>query len=192
MGQDGNPNPGITRVFQVKNHRSNRRTDGLETVEWIDDVAFPVRVSKVFEDEVCLQIMDDANRGEISVPAFYAKYGKRFGLSKSMIRSRFAKLVQYGWLKVVGYRSGGKRRGGTEKFYGATGPALYDEDKRGPWANVPDYLAETDDWKTFGQLGKWVKATTTAGTPSPATMRPAWLGRFFISTRTGGKEWWRA
>jgi hypothetical protein len=127
-------------------------------------VPFPVRVSKVFEDEVCLQIMDEANRGEISVPTFYAKYGKRFGLSKNMIRLRFGKLVQYGWLKVVGYRSGGKRRGGTEKFYGATGPALYDEDKRDPWAGVPDDLAETDDWKTFAQLGEWVKAATVAGT----------------------------
>ncbi len=31
-------------------------------------IPFPVRVSKIFEDEVCLQIMDEANRGEISVP----------------------------------------------------------------------------------------------------------------------------
>lgn len=127
-------------------------------------VPFPVRVSKVFEDEVCLQIMDEANRGEISVPTFYEKYGKRFGLSKPLIRRRFDKLVQYGWLKVVGYKSGGKRRGGTEKFYSATGPALYDEDKRGPWANVPNDLAETGGWKTFAQLGEWVKAATVAGT----------------------------
>lgn len=127
-------------------------------------VPFPVRVSKVFEDEVCLRIVDEANRGEISIPTFYAKYGKRFGLSKTMIRARFAKLVQYGWLKVVGYRSGGKRRGGTEKFYGATGPAFYDEDEQGPWANVSDDLAETADWKTFAQLGEWVKAATLAGT----------------------------
>ncbi|HMJ73327.1 MAG TPA: winged helix-turn-helix domain-containing protein [Solirubrobacterales bacterium] len=127
-------------------------------------VPFPVRVSKVFEDEVCLQIMDEANRGEISVPTFYAKYGKRFGLSKPLIRRRFDKLVQYGWLKVVGYKSGGMRRGGTEKFYRATGPAVYDENERGPWAKVPDALAATDDWKTFAQLSDWVKAATVAGT----------------------------
>jgi hypothetical protein len=126
-------------------------------------IPFPVRVSKVFEDEVCLQIVDEANRGRISVPAFYEKYGKRFGLSKSMIRLRFAKLVQYGWLKVVGYESGGKRRGGTEKFYAATGPAVYNEDERGPWAKVPDALAKSDDWKTFAQLSEWVKAATVAG-----------------------------
>jgi hypothetical protein len=127
-------------------------------------VPFPVRVSKVFEDEVCMQIMDEANRGEVSIPMFYRKYGKRFGLQKCMIRSRFAKLVRYGWLKVVRYESGGKRRGGTEKFYAATGPALYDEDRKGPWAKVPDVLAKTDDWKTFAQLSDLFKAATAAGT----------------------------
>lgn len=127
-------------------------------------IPFPVRVSKVFEDEVCMQIMDEANRGDISIPTFYAKYGKRFGLSKPLIRRRFDKLVQYGWLKVVGYKSGGMRRGGTEKFYGATGPALYNENEQGPWAKVPDTLAKTDDWKIFAQLSDWVKAATVAGT----------------------------
>jgi hypothetical protein len=127
-------------------------------------IPFTVCVSKVFEDEVCMQIMDEANRGKISIPMFYEKYGKRFGLSKGMIRSRFAKLVQYGWLKVVGYKSGGARRGGTEKFYAATGPALYDEDERGPWAKVPASIAKTEDWKTFAGLSDWVKAAMVAGT----------------------------
>ncbi|HET8862420.1 MAG TPA: winged helix-turn-helix domain-containing protein [Solirubrobacterales bacterium] len=127
-------------------------------------IPFPVRVSKVFEDEVCMQIMDEANRGDVSVPTFYAKYGKRFGLSKNLIRRRFQKLVQYGWLKVVDSKTGGKRRGATEYFYRATGPALYDEDKRGPWAKVPDALAETEDWGVFERLSKWVKAAMVAGT----------------------------
>jgi hypothetical protein len=127
-------------------------------------IPFPIRVSKVFEDEVCLQIMDEANRGLISVPEFHKKYGKRFGLSKPLIRRRFDKLVQYGWLKVVAYESGGRRRGGTEKFYGATGPAVYDEDERGPWAKVPDALAETQDWQVFEEISKWAKVAMVAGT----------------------------
>ena len=128
-------------------------------------IPFPVRVSKVFEDEVCLQIMDEANRGgDISIPTFYAKYGKRFDLNKNMIRRRFHKLVQYGWLKVVGHKTGGRRRGATEYFYRATGLALYDENRHGPWAGVPDDLAATDDWKTFVQLSDWVKAAMIAGT----------------------------
>lgn len=127
-------------------------------------IPFPVRVSKLFEDEVCLQIMDEANRGSISVPEFHKKYGRRFGLSRPLIRRRFDKLVQYGWLKVVAYESGGKRRGGTEKFYGATGPAVYDEDERGPWAKVSDGLGETKDWQVFEEISRWAKASMAAGT----------------------------
>lgn len=120
-------------------------------------VPFPVRVARVFEDEVCLQIMDEANRGDISIPMLHAKYGKRFDLSKSAISRRFKKLEKYGWLKVVGVKTGGRRRGGTEDFYRATGPALYEEDEQGPWAGVSDALAETEDWRTFVQLSDWVK-----------------------------------
>jgi hypothetical protein len=127
-------------------------------------IPFPVRVSKVFEDEICMQIMDEANRCDVSVPMFYAKYGKRFGLSTNLIRRRFQKLVQYGWLKVVDRKTGGMRRGATEYFYRATGPAVYDEDKRGPWAKAPDALAETEDWGMFERLSKWVKAAMVAGT----------------------------
>jgi hypothetical protein len=127
-------------------------------------IPFPVRVSKVFEDEVCLQIMDEANRGDVSIPMLYAKYGERFDLDEATIRRRIRKLVKYGWLKVVSQKSGGRRRGGVEKFYRATGPALYDEDERGPWANVPDTLAKTDDWQTFARLSEWGRAAMLAGT----------------------------
>jgi DNA-binding transcriptional ArsR family regulator len=128
-------------------------------------IPFPVRVSKVFEDEVCLQIMDEANRqGYISVPMIYEKYGKRFGLSKSTISRRFKKLVKYGWLKQVDEKTGGRRRGATERFYSATGPALYDEDEKGPWAEVSGPLADTDDWRTWLQLSEWAKAALVAGT----------------------------
>jgi hypothetical protein len=128
-------------------------------------IPFPVRVSKVFEDEVCLQIMDEANRrGFISVPMIYEQYGKQFGLTKSTISRRFKKLAKYRWLKQVDEKTGGRRRGATELFYCATGPAVYGEDKEGPWAEVPDDLAETDDWRTFEQLSDWFKAALVAGT----------------------------
>ncbi|HEY5815242.1 MAG TPA: winged helix-turn-helix domain-containing protein [Solirubrobacterales bacterium] len=127
-------------------------------------IPFPVRVSKVFEDEVCMQIIDEANRGEASVPLFHAKFGKRFDLDRNAIRRRFKKLVDFGWLRMVGCETGGRRRGAVEKFYRATGPAFYDEDKRGPWANVPDALASAADWKTFVQLSKWAKDAAATGT----------------------------
>lgn len=127
-------------------------------------VPFTVRVSKVFEDAACLQIIDDANRGKVSIPGFHRKYGKRLGLDEAAIRRRFKKLVKYGWLKVVGHKTGGSRRGGTEHFYCATGPAIYDEDTKGPWANLPDAVAESDDWQDFADLSECVKAAMVAGT----------------------------
>lgn len=131
-----------------------------------DDLMIPflVRLSKVFEDEVCLQLVDEANRGEVSVPMFYAQYGKRFALDEPTIRRRLAKLIQYGWLKGVGEKTGGRRRGATEKFYRATGPALFDGNEDSPWANPPAALLETDDWHTFTQLTEWVRAALAAGT----------------------------
>jgi hypothetical protein len=126
-------------------------------------IPFPVRVSKVFEDELCLQIMDEANRGNISIPMFYRKYGARFGLDEKTIRRRFKKLEKYGWICVVDEETGGRRRGATERFYHATGPALYNENES-PWAKVSDSLAKTDYWRTFEQLSDWVKAAMLAGT----------------------------
>jgi len=127
-------------------------------------VPFMVRVSKVFEDAACLQIIDEANRGKVSIPGFHRKYGKKFGLTEAAIRRRFKKLGKYGWLKVVGYKTGGSRRGGTEHFYCATGPAIYDEDTKGPWANLSDAVAESDDWQDFADLSECVKAAMVAGT----------------------------
>jgi len=127
-------------------------------------IPFSVRLSKVFEDEVCLQIIDEGNRGEISVPSFHAKFGKRLGLSRDAIRRRFDKIEPAGWLVPVGYKTGGKRRGGAEKFYRATGPAICDEDDRGPWAKVPGSLAESEDWKTLMWLSEKVKRAALAGT----------------------------
>ena len=127
-------------------------------------IPFPVRLSKVFKDEVCIQIIDETNRGDISVPEFHAKHGKRFGLTRDAIRRRFNGAEHVGWIKVVGHKTGGRRRGATEKFYRATGPTLFDEDRRGPWANVPDSLASSDDWETFVQLSEQVKRAALAGT----------------------------
>lgn len=127
-------------------------------------IPFPVRLSKVFEDEVCLQLIDEANRGEISVPMFHAKYGERFFLDEATIRRRLAKLVKYGWLWMASGKTGGRRRGATEKFYRATGPALYNEGATGPWANPSRALAETTDWQTFVRISDWVKRSMVAGT----------------------------
>jgi hypothetical protein len=122
-------------------------------------VPFPVRLSKIFADEVCVQIIAEANLREISATQFHAEFG---GGSVNSIRQRFKLLQKISWLKKVSQKSGGRRRGATENFYRATGPAIADDN--GPWINVPDSLRQTDSWKAFEKLSAQVKEAMVSGT----------------------------
>lgn len=121
-------------------------------------VPFPVRLSKVFADEVCLQIVDEANRRAISVMRFHVDHGGDL----EGIRRRFKRLAKIGWLKQVAEKTGGRRRGATEKFYRATGPAIFEEG--GPWSDVPDELRQADSWRASEWLFAEIKEAMKAGT----------------------------
>ena len=122
-------------------------------------VPFPLRLSRVFADEICIQIIAEANEREISAPMFHTEFG---GDSIGGIRRRFKKLEEIGWLRVVGRKTGGKRRSAVELFYKATGPAILSDD--GPWANAPGSLKETSGWTIFERLTEQVKEAMVAGT----------------------------
>jgi hypothetical protein len=154
----------LLMAFEMPSNGGQRVGPSLTTATQVPGIPFPVRLSKVYGDEVCMQIVEEANLGVTSVPSFYEEYGERFGLDEGAIRRRFTKLLKHGWLKVVEYKTGGKRRGGAEKIYRATIPEFYDEDLTRPWTNVPDELAGTDDWKTFARLTERVKSAMAAGT----------------------------
>jgi hypothetical protein len=121
---------------------------------------FPVRLSKVLPDPICIQIIEEANRRDISAPLFYREIG---GDSPEGIRRRFKKIADLSLLKPVGTKTGGRRRSAKEIFYRATGPANLDS-HNGPWANVPDSLRNTKGWATFKQLSELVKEAMRAGT----------------------------
>lgn len=121
-------------------------------------VPFPVRLSKVFADELCLKIVAETNLREMSVPQFHGEFG---GASIEGIRRRFKMLAEVGWLKRVDERTGGRRRGATEHFYRATGPAVFDNET---WADVPDSIKATYSWRTFEQLSEQVKEAIEANT----------------------------
>jgi hypothetical protein len=123
-------------------------------------VPFPVRLSKVFADEICVQIIDEANRRDISAPLFHREIG---GDTIEGIRRRFNKLDEICFLKKIGKKTGGRRRGATEYFYRATGPAIFDN-HNSPWANVPDSIKESKGWATFEQLSELVKEAMKEGT----------------------------
>lgn len=126
-------------------------------------IPFYVRMSKVIDDEICMAIVDEANRGETSVPHFHAEYGSKFGVDSEAVGRRFKKAVEMCVLREVGRKSGGKRRGGTEKFYRATWPAPIDSENT-PWANAPAQLRKSAGWETIEQLCELIKEAIVAGT----------------------------
>jgi DNA-binding transcriptional ArsR family regulator len=121
-------------------------------------VPFPLRLSKVFADELCLKIVAETNLREMSAPQFHDEFG---GASVGGIRRRFKMLAEIGWLTKVDEKTGGRRRGATEYFYRATAPAIFDN---GTWSDVPDQIEVTQSWTTFEQLSERVKEAIEAGT----------------------------
>jgi hypothetical protein len=119
---------------------------------------FSSRLAKVFADEVCLKIVAELNLREMSVQQFHDEFG---GASISGIRHRFRKLVRSGWLSPVNEKTGGKRRHGRERFFRATGPAIFDNRT---WASLPSSLKKKRSGTTFDQLAEEVQRAITAGT----------------------------
>jgi hypothetical protein len=121
-------------------------------------IPFPERLAPVLADDVCLQIVSELNRREMSVTQFHREFG---GATIGGIRRRFKRIETSGWLKKVNQETGGQRRGATEYFYRATRPAIIDGDA---WADLPDALKGMRSWKTFECFSEKVKETMRAGT----------------------------
>jgi DNA-binding transcriptional ArsR family regulator len=137
----------------------NGRTGGAGLVEnGSSPHPFMRRLSKVFADELCLRIVAELNLREMSAPQFHDEFG---GAPVDGLRRRFKMLADIGWLTKTGMKTGGKRRGATEHFYRATGPAIFDN---GTWSDVPQPIKATFSWRTFEQLSAQVKEAIEAGT----------------------------
>ena len=118
---------------------------------------FPVQVAKVLADPDALQILAELNVREMSPKQFQDE----FGGTASAVGRRFQKLAKAGWLEIVRKEKGGKRRGATEHFYRALGPAILDSES---WSELPSSLKATLTWKTYEQLREKVKEAIGAGT----------------------------
>jgi DNA-binding transcriptional ArsR family regulator len=119
---------------------------------------FSWRVSKILADDVCLAIVTELNGRDMSATQFHHEFG---GATRSGIHRRFKMLAELDWLGVVDEKSGGKRRGATERFYRATKPALVDAS--GSW-NVPEAVKTMHGWRIFKQFGDRVREALDAGT----------------------------
>jgi DNA-binding transcriptional ArsR family regulator len=118
---------------------------------------FPMRVAKVLNDPEALRILNELNTREMSPRQFQ----KESGGTISAVGRRFKKLAKSGWLEIVRKEKGGRRRGATEHFYRAVGPAIPDSES---WSTLPSSLKATLTWKTYAQLREKVKEAITAGT----------------------------
>jgi len=119
---------------------------------------FPVRVSKVLADELCVMVLAEASLREVSPPLFQAEIG---GPSVDVVRRRFRTLEELGWLAKVTTKTGGCRRGAAEQFYRATGPAILGNEA---WASIPASAKPTYSWTVFNTLAEKVKDAILGGT----------------------------
>ena len=108
---------------------------------------------------MCMQIVEELNHREMSVTQFFREIVG--GGSTSGIHRRFKRLQERGWIAKVRKETGGTRRGATEVYYRATVPAI---PENAPWANVPDFLGASDNWKAFERLSEQVKTSMKTGT----------------------------
>lgn len=135
--------------------------------DWVDHglaestacpVPFSRRISRVFADPVCLMIVTELNLRAMSATEFHREFG---GASRSGIHRRFKLLTELGWLRKIQEKKGGRRRGATEQFFRATGPAVFDNDN---WSDLPDSIKATYSWRIFEQLSEQFKGAMEAGT----------------------------
>jgi hypothetical protein len=116
------------------------------------------RLSKVFDDPVCLKIVAETNLRPMSAPQFYGEFG---GNSVEDIRRRFKMLESIGWERLIDQKTGGRRRGAVEHFYRATGPAIFDNST---WSHVPDSRKAAYSWRIFRDLAEQVRVAMKFGT----------------------------
>ena len=145
---------------------SPNQADVIDQKKGIDtSLFFPMQLAKVLADPEALQILAQLNLREMSPKQFHDEFGAG---TMSSVGRRFQKLAKTGWLTMVREESGGKRRGATEHFYRAIGPAILDRDD---WSELPEPLKATLTWKTFEQFRERAREAIGAGTFDARTDR---------------------
>ncbi len=117
-----------------------------------------MRLAIVFADPLRLTIVTELNRREMSAKEFFEEFG---GGSVSRVFRHFTRLEEYGWLEQIRTETGGRRRGAVERFYRATGLAVFENPS---WSEVPDSIKGVYSRHTFEQLSERIVAAMEAGT----------------------------
>ncbi|HKH64237.1 MAG TPA: hypothetical protein VKA35_02120 [Solirubrobacterales bacterium] len=120
---------------------------------------FTVRLAKVLGNPLSLKIVKELNLREMSASEFFGRFGGAPRLSA--VNRRFKALAEDGWLVKTREETGGRRRGATEHFYRAIGPAIFDTEN---WSEVAEAVRGTFSWRVFEQLAEQVREALDAGT----------------------------
>jgi predicted transcriptional regulator len=108
-----------------------------------------MRLAKVFVDPLNMKIVTALNLEAMSPSQLAARFDSP---SVFAVDRRCKLLTQLGWIVKVGEKTGGERRGATENFYRATGPAVLDGDD---WSGLSAVARESASVNTFRQF--WEK-----------------------------------
>jgi predicted ArsR family transcriptional regulator len=119
--------------------------------------SFTTRLSRLFKDPLNLMLVTELNLRAMSATQLH----KEFDIQMSVVLGRLERLEDLGWIERVGEKTGGKRRGGTEVFYQATGPAYFDGKS---WAGLPDEDKSSATATTINQLFERVAQASEART----------------------------
>jgi len=116
------------------------------------------RLAKALSNPVRVKILDELNRRAMSVTQFVRAHPQ---YSHSRIYGHFRTLEKLECIEFVEVKSGGKRRGGRERFYRATARSLFDEST---WARLPESLQNRITSGVFSTYIDRVAEATKAGT----------------------------
>jgi DNA-binding transcriptional ArsR family regulator len=142
---------------------------------------FTTRLARVFSSEINLKIVTELGLREMSASEFAEQFG---GGDVPEISRRFRMLAKNGWLLKVKEKTGGKRRGGVQRIYRATRPAIFDTQS---WAQVEDAVRETFSWRIFEQLAEQVReAMDAASFDSRVNRHLTWTP--FVLDETGWEQ----
>ena len=122
------------------------------------DLPLMTRLAKVFAEPLRIRIVAVLNTREMSPKEFHAEFG---GGSLSRVSRHFDLLAQYGWIYQTKTETGGLRRGATEHFYRATGPAVFDGEI---WPELPTSMKEMVSARIFEEFAERIRAAMEADT----------------------------
>jgi hypothetical protein len=122
------------------------------------EVPWLMRLAKVFVDPLNLKIITALNLETMSPSQLAARFESPSVFS---IDRRCKLLTELGWIFKVGEKTGGGRRGATENFYRAAGPAVFDGDD---WYGLSAAARKGASAATFRQFWEKVSEALSAGT----------------------------